>query len=100
MELIILERVMLLSILQGITSDIETLKSIKKAKDAVALSDKEIKESKYDNDGTKATWEEIDAKKIELGEIVEREVKAVLTKLSDEKKLTSNHIGLYEKLFK
>ncbi len=100
MKLGIAERINLFSILpeQG---DFTTMKALSKARDGILLSEDEVKKYGVEvlptETGSRTIWKKDEEVEIELGELVTAAIVEKLKQLSDQKKLTAQHISLYEK---
>ena len=100
MELNILERITALSILPK-EGSYATLKVLRDLQMALSLKEEEYKEFgvKEDKETGQVTWnvKGQEQREIEIGEKASDLIKDALKKLNDEKKLTAQHMSLYEK---
>ena len=103
MELTILERMMLLYCLTGAQGNIVTVKTLHNVRMQVALTDEEQEflQIKINKDGN-AQWSdakeaEMGTKKFEFSDVAFAMVKVEFERLSNEGKLTAQHIQLYER---
>jgi len=130
LKLEILERLVLMSILPR-EGDFITLKLVRKLREALSFSEKEIAEIDFKNhwkcpkcekvelsagvvkcpdcdiymvSAGQVTWDEVKAKKVikdvHMGDSMLALCKSTLKRLSDESKLTEQHMSLYEKFVK
>ena len=98
MELSIFERLILLNVLPK-EGDFTTLKIVRKLRDDLSFSEDEHKVLEFKNDGGQVQWKLAGdiAKDISIGEKATDIIVEVLKELNKTKKLTEQHIGLYEK---
>ncbi len=98
MELGVFNRIILLNILPK-EGDFITLKIIRKLREDLSFDEVELKALELKQDEGKVFWKmEADKpKEIEIGEKATDVIVEVLKKLNDDKKLTDEHFGLYEK---
>ena len=96
------ERLLLVNALPP-TGDFTTMRTMRQLREKLALTDEEqgALAFKVNPENGTATWDgtkdegaEIDLTPSQIGAVV-----AVMTRLNDEKKLTEQHISLYEKVF-
>jgi hypothetical protein len=98
MILSVFDRLILLNIMPK-EGDITMLKIISKLKDNLSFSEEEHKALQFKNEDGQIMWkEDADIKKdIEIGEKATDIIVEALKKLNKEKKLTEQHIPLYER---
>lgn len=106
MNLTVSERIVLLNILSAYTGNFATLKTIKKVKDALLLSEDEaaIWRPQFHEDG-RFEWRTQDENgnpikqdsEIEIGEMALMVIQEELKKLDHENKLKECHYALYER---
>ena len=101
MELNILERITILQILPQ-EGNFTTLKIVRDLQASLAPSEEEFKEFEIKQVDNMTTWNEKgrEGKEITIGEKASDVVMEALEKLDKEKKLTANHISIYEKFIK
>jgi len=101
MKLTVLERFTGLQILPQ-EGDFVTLKIMRKLKEALAMSEKELVEFEIKQEGNQVLWNKKgeEEREIKIGEKATDLIVDALTKLDKEKKLTENHFSLYEKFVK
>lgn len=101
MLLKVLDRITLLSILpeQG---DFVTLKIVRKLREDLSFNEEELKELSITQSEGRITWDQFadQGKMIQVGEKATDVVVAALKKLDEQKKLTQQHMGLYEAFIK
>jgi len=100
--LTLLERIMIPTILKKET-DYKSAIVIRDLKTKVALTQKEFKDFDVKAAPTGLTWNEKGVKSIVLFDLTDferTELREALKKLNDEKKLSIDHISLYEKFVK
>lgn len=98
MKLSVFERMILLNILPR-EGDYTTLKIVRNLRDDLSFSEEEHKVLQFKQEGDTMFWK-TDADKpkdVSIGEKAKDIIITVLKKLNDEKKLTDQHFGLYEK---
>lgn len=98
MKLKVIDRITLLGILPQ-EGDIITLKIIRKVREDLSFTDEEHKALKIERlDAGNLQWnaEADKPKEIAIGEVATNLIVDSLKKLNDEKKLTDNHVGVYE----
>jgi len=80
--------------------DFATLKSLQEARTNILLSEEEVKEFEYKQEGNTIKWNEKgqEEREIEVSEIAINAVKDELNKLNDSKKLNESLMPIYEKL--
>ena len=99
MKLNVSERLLLLNLLPA-TGNITSIKLLRKAKEELSFTEKENKDFGFVQDGEMLQWNPGMGgveKDITIGEIISEVIRAELKKLDEEKKLTDQHISLYEK---
>jgi len=98
MELNVLERLVLLSILPK-EADFTTVKIIRKLKEDLSFSEEEHKALQFVQDGGNVNWQKDGdiPKDIKIGEKATDAIVEALKKLNTDKKLTEQHLSLYEK---
>ena len=98
MLLSVKERLLLLNVVPA-EGDIITLKIIRKLKEDLGFSEDEIKLYKLNQSDNQVTWDDTveQNKEIAIGEKATDVIVNALNKLSRDKKLTVNHIDLYDK---
>ena len=99
MKLEVFERLILLNILPK-EGDFTTLKIIHDLKDSLSFTEEEHKELKFEHGTNNDIRWNIDAdisKEIEIGDVAKNIIRETLEKLNKEKKLTEQHIPIYEK---
>lgn len=99
-ELTVLERLILLNVLPK-EGDFTTLKLLRKLRENLSFDEEEHKVLNFVQDGDQITWSVPAAakvvKRIQIGEKQHDLIHDALKKLNDEKKLTEQHLTLYEK---
>ena len=99
-EMTVLERLVLLNILPK-EGDFTTIKLMRKLRESLSFDEDELKKIEFVQDGDQTRWNEKNAstimKQIQIGEKMTDIVHDALKKLNDEKKLTNEHLSLYEK---
>jgi hypothetical protein len=98
MILSVFERLLLLNILPK-EGDITTLKIVRTLKDSLSFSEDEHKALQFKNDSGNIMWKE-DAdisKDLEIGEKANDTIVEALKGLNKAKKLTEQHLPLYER---
>lgn len=99
-ELTVLERLVLLNILPK-EGDFTTIKLMRKLRESLSFDEEELKKIEFIQDGDQTRWNEAATKDmlkpIQIGEKMTDIVHDALKKLNDEKKLTNEHVSLYEK---
>lgn len=99
MKLSIAERIVIGSILPRENTFI-TLKVVRKLRDALSFTEKELKQFEIKEVGPQITWSKKVSKKeveIEIGERATDVIEIALKKLDETKKLENKHFTLYEK---
>jgi len=98
MKLNVLERMMLLSVLPKEGSFV-TLKVVADLRDELSFSEEEHKKYKFVEDKGRVNWNPaVDQfKEVHIGEKATDVVVEALKKLDEDKKLTMEHMSLYEK---
>jgi hypothetical protein len=98
MELTVLERLMLLSILPQ-EGDFTTLKIIRNLKEELSFSEEEHKKLNFRQFDGKMEWDLAgdENKDVAIGEKATDVIVACLKKINDEKKLNESLFSLYEK---
>jgi len=101
MELTILERIILLSILPA-QANYVTYKIVQNLKSELSFTEQEIKEWKIKEDNGRVTWESAKAtvKTVAIGDKMEEIIREALKKLDEAGKVNSENVGLYEKFMK
>jgi len=97
-ELSVVERLVLLNILPK-EGDFTTIKLMRKLRESLSFDEDEHKKLNFVQDGDQVRWnqEALTDKYIQIGEKQSDIIHDALKKLNDEKKLTSDHLSLYEK---
>jgi len=99
MKLMFTDRMMLMGILPA-TGSFTTLKIVRKLREDLAPSEKEIKEMSIvekPEDGQVLWNSDKDlGKDIKIGEIATEMIKKKLKEMNDKEELTPNHMGIYE----
>lgn len=96
MELGILERITLLNILP-VEGDVVTVRLLKKLREELGFTEKEIKDHKISSAESRVIWEETGYKvDISIGEKATDIIKDAFKKLNQEKKLREEMLPLYE----
>jgi hypothetical protein len=98
MILSVFDRLILLNIMPK-EGDITTIKIIRKLKDDLSFSEEDHKALEFKNENGNIMWkEEADiSKEVEIGEKATDIIADALKKLNKEKKLTEQHVPLYER---
>lgn len=98
MELTITDRLVLLQVLPK-EGDIITIKIIKDLIDSLSFSEKELKDYSITIQDNAVNWDEKKAqnKKVEIGPKALSVIVSELEKLNSEKKLTIEHLPVYDK---
>ena len=99
MKLNVIERLNVLSVLPK-ESDFATLKIVRKLQDSLGFSEKEWKEYGIVQEGSNIKWDQMkgsEEKEIEVGEKAMDVVKEAFKELNSQKKLTAQHLSVYEK---
>jgi hypothetical protein len=99
MELTVLERLILLSVLPK-EGDFTTLKIVRKLREDLSFTEEEHAKLNFqtqENGGVAWKMEGDIPREIKIGEKASDIIVEVLKKLNTEKKLTENHFSLYEK---
>jgi len=99
MKLSVHERLLLLNLLPA-TGDITSIKLLRKAKEDLSFNEKENKDLGFVQDGEILRWNSEKGnveKDVTIGEIITELIKTELKKMNEEKKLTEQHISIYEK---
>lgn len=98
MELSVLERLLLLNILPK-EGDFTTLKIVRTMRDDLSFSEEEHKILQFTQEGDQLRWKSgaDKPKQINFGEKATDLIVEALKKLNTDKKLTEQHMGLYEK---
>ena len=80
-------------------SDFATLKIVRNLQSALSLTEEEFKEFEFKQDNGNYSWNKkgAEAKEIEIGDKGKQLIKEALTKLDEEKKVTSKLFSVYEK---
>jgi hypothetical protein len=102
MLLSVLERAILISLLP-MEANFATLKLVRIAKEALSFTDEENKICNFvaNTDTGQTTWNEgVEPKEIGLGEVATQLIVEALVNLDKAKKLTTDHMSLYEKFVK
>jgi hypothetical protein len=96
-SLSVLERLLVLNLLPT-ESNVVTLLTVRKAKELVGFTDEEQKKLEFKTENDRVTWKAVgDIKEFEIGERACHLVADALNELNKNKKLTENHLSLYEK---
>lgn len=98
-KLNILERMVLLGLLPQ-EGNFATLKLMRKLRESLSLTDQEIKEYDFKQEGDRLSWKPELAHKekaIDFEDFALELIKTELRKLNDSKKLEDKHFSLYEK---
>jgi len=96
MKIGIQDRIVLLNILPA-EGDITTLRIIRKLKEDLGFTEKELKDNEINSAEGKITWKPSGyEKEITIGEKATDVIKDELTKLSKEKKLQEMHLNVYD----
>ena len=99
MKLSVHERLLLLNLLPA-TGDITSIKLLRKVKEDLSFNEKENKDLGFVQDGEMLRWNSEKGnveKDVTIGEIITELIKTELKKMNEEKKLTDQHISIYEK---
>jgi len=99
MKLSVHERLLLLNLLPA-TGDITSIKLLRKVKEDLSFNEKENKDLGFVQDGEILRWNSEKGnveKDVTIGEIITELIKTELKKMNEEKKLTDQHISIYEK---
>ena len=98
MELTVVERIMLLDVLPA-ESDVTTLRIVRTLREALSFSEQEHADLGLTTGGGKVTWnsEKATLKDVEIGAKAHSVIAAALQRRSNEKKLTIDMVGLYER---
>jgi len=99
MKLLVHERLLLLNLLPA-TGDITSIKLLRKVKEDLSFNEKENKDLGFVQDGEMLRWNSEKGnveKDVTIGEIITELIKTELKKMNEEKKLTDQHISIYEK---
>ena len=99
MKLSVHERLLLLNLLPA-TGDITSIKLLRKAKEDLSFNEKENKDLGFVQDGEILRWNSEKGnveKDVTIGDIITELIKTELKKMNEEKKLTDQHISIYEK---
>ena len=101
MKLNVIERLILLNVLPP-TGDFTSIKLLREVKEELSFNEEENKALNFiqGEDGMLRWNDEQIEKDILVGEIVTGLVKIELKKLDEEKKLTEDHISIYDKFMK
>lgn len=99
-ELTVLERLVLLNILPK-EGDFTTIKLMRKLRESLSFDEEELKKIEFHQEGDQTRWNEKNAstilKQIQIGEKMLDIIHDALRKLNSEKKLTNEHLSLYER---
>lgn len=98
MELTVLERLLILDSMEK-QGDIIYLRTRNKLIEKVGLSEEEIKKYEFVQEGPKVKWnvEVPQESEIEISEVEHGMIKNSLVGLNNSRKLTPDHVSLYEK---
>lgn len=102
-SLSVLERILLINLLPA-ESDILTLKVVRKTKDLVGFTEDELKVLEFRNEEkngqviTKWKFDAVEKKSFDIDSKVVEMIADGLKKLNEQKKITENHLSLYEKI--
>jgi hypothetical protein len=107
MKLTVLERAILTAILPK-EGNFKTLKTVRKLREAVTLSEDEVKKWEPVLTDDKMTWKVLDDNgnpipqeaDVEISELGEELIREALEKMDKENKLKEEHFTLYEKFVK
>jgi len=101
MDLTVFDRLILLNVLPK-EGDITTLRIVRALRDSLSFSEEEHTALQFKHDGNNIAWkEEADvAKDVVIGEKATDVIVSALRSLNKSKKLTEQHLGLYEKFIK
>jgi hypothetical protein len=91
----VIERAMVIQALPT-EDNVLTLRIIKKIKEDMGFSEADVKEIKVDQKGDFLLIQTLPDKEIEIGERGVEIIGNAFRSLNDRKKLTENHLGLYE----
>lgn len=98
--LTVLERLVLLNVLPK-EGNFTTIKLLRKLRENLSFDEAENKALNFVQDGDQVTWDVDEAAKItrhiQIGEKMTDLIHDALKKLNDEKKLTDQHLSLYER---
>jgi uncharacterized protein YjaG (DUF416 family) len=96
MKLGIQDRIILLNVLPA-EGDVTTLRIIRKLKEDLGFTEKELKENEIISTEGKITWKPSDYQKdVQIGEKASDLIKDSLTELSKQKKLQEMHLNVYD----
>ena len=96
MELSIMERLVLLSVLP-LEGNFVTLKVTRELQNELSFTEQEIAECNIRSEGDRAFWDKDVIKNIEFGHKAKDIVVNVLSKMNEDKQLRMEHMPLYEK---
>jgi len=101
MKLTVLERFTLLGVLPA-EGNFVTLKIVRKLREALAFTEKEIKDLEMMVEGERTKWNPAKdvPRDVEIGEMATDMIVKALKKLDDTNKLTEQHMSVYEKFIK
>jgi hypothetical protein len=96
MELTVLERIMALNLLPK-ENDITTMRVTHDLRMKLGFTEAEHKALQFQQEGERLRWNDIPNAEIEIGAKGKAILRAELEKASKEKRLTEDHIGLWDK---
>ena len=101
MELGVFDRLILLNVLPK-EGDFTTIKIVRKLREDLSFSEEEHKALEFKFDEGNVQWKQNadTPKEIEIGEKAQDVIVETLKKLSNDKKLTEQHLSLYDKFVK
>ena len=101
MELNVLERLLVLNLLPK-EGTFTNLKLLRVARENLSFTEEENKVLKFKQENDQIVWinDAVDAKEIELGEVVKELIVKELKKLDKEEKLKDEFLSLYSKFIK
>jgi hypothetical protein len=94
----ILDRILLLNTLEGITTGYSLLKDMRELRESLAFSQEEIDAHSVVFDGSQVKWNQsgdITPKEVEVAPGIALKIKAVLEKMDREETLTEKYLILY-----
>lgn len=97
MKLTVAERLILLGLLPK-EGNFTMIKLVRELRENLSFTEKEHKALEFNNTDGNITWKEtVQPKDIQIGEVLTIEIKGILKKMDEEKKLTEQVLTLYEK---
>ena len=96
MELSIMERLMLLNVLPP-EGDFVTMKILRELKTELLFSEEEVEKAELVGGSNQTSWKNDFVKDVQIGKVATAAIVDALKKLNDQKKLTEQHLPLYER---